>query len=119
MGSKAAVVVFGEAEPKRIFRDSAVIDRVKSQRLAEMVLGATLHEADFLALDLALWPDSGMVCAASLPEYEVVCSRELARRQPSELTEWISQVASGRDAYAVSCTALRTGGLSRSGRTVV
>lgn len=101
MGSKAAVVVFVEAEPERVFRDSVVIDRAKSQRLAEMALGATSHEAGLLALDLAVWPDSGMVCAASLPEYEVVCSRELARRQPSELTEWISQVASGRDAYAV------------------
>ncbi|WP_416518550.1 DUF6928 family protein [Streptomyces achromogenes] len=101
MGSKAAVVVFTDGEPRSIFRDSVVIDRAKSQHLAEVVLGATSHQINLLALDLAVWPDSGVVCAASLPGYEVVCSRELARRRPSELTEWISQLASGRDAYAV------------------
>ncbi|MGW4237326.1 DUF6928 family protein [Streptomyces sp. NPDC004749] len=101
MGSKAAVVVFAEAEPERAFREAVAIDHAKSKRLAETVLCTTSHETGLLPLDLAVWPDSGIVCAASLPGYEVVCSRELARHQPSELTEWISRLADGRDAYAV------------------
>lgn len=101
MGSKSAVVVFAEAEPRRAFRDAGLTDHDKSKRLAEITLGATAQETGLLTLDLAVWPDSGIVCAASLPECEVVCSRELARYRPSELTEWILRLANGRGAYAV------------------
>ncbi|MFI9773016.1 DUF6928 family protein [Streptomyces sp. NPDC052415] len=101
MGSKAAVVVFTASEPQGVFRDSGVIDRVRSQHLAETVLRAASCETSLFTLDLAVWPDIGVVCAASFPEYEVVCSQELARSQPSELTDWISHLAGGRDAYAV------------------
>ncbi|MFC7303223.1 DUF6928 family protein [Streptomyces monticola] len=101
MGSKAAVVVFAETEPKEAFRGPIVIDRDKSKHLAEMLLGVTSHEMGPLALDLAIWPNNGVVCAASLTGCEVICSRELARHQPSELSEWISSFAGGRDAYAV------------------
>ncbi|MFI1423176.1 DUF6928 family protein [Streptomyces sp. NPDC020731] len=101
MGSKAAVAVFTDADPKKAFRNIEVIDYAKSKHLAEMALGVALRETGLSALDLAVWPDSGSVCAASLPEFEIICSRKLARYRPSELTEWISRLAGGRDAYAV------------------
>ncbi|MFE0045677.1 DUF6928 family protein [Streptomyces albireticuli] len=95
------MVVFAEKNPKGAFRDSPVIDHAKSKHLAEMILGAASQEMGLLALDLAVWPETGVACAASLPEYEVACSRELARNRPSELTEWVSRLAGGRDTYAV------------------
>ncbi|MEV4926347.1 DUF6928 family protein [Streptomyces roseoverticillatus] len=101
MGSKAAMVVFTEAKPNRIFRNTSEINHTKSKHLAELTLGVASHEIDPIALDLAVWPDDGVTCAASFPKYEIVCSRELAQHKPSELTGQISRLAAGRNAYAV------------------
>ncbi|MFD7778815.1 DUF6928 family protein [Streptomyces sp. NPDC059753] len=101
MGSKAALVAFVEEGFERVFRGPLVIDHVKSKRLAETVLGGAARETGPIPLDLAVWPDVGVVSAASFPGYEIVCSRELARNQPSELTDWVSRVAEGRRTYAV------------------
>ncbi|MEV4740631.1 hypothetical protein [Streptomyces sp. NPDC049555] len=99
MGSKAAIVAFGEAGPSGMLRDVRGLDHVKSKFLAERLLGATSRELGLLDLDLAVWPDAEVVCAASFHEVDVLCSRVLARRRPSELTELISRLAAGRNAY--------------------
>ncbi|MFI2780100.1 DUF6928 family protein [Streptomyces sp. ALB3] len=101
MGSKAAVVMFVEVNPREVFQGDARIDHPKSKLLAEEILGTVAEEMEPLALDLAVWPSAGIVCAASFPGLEVVCSRELAQSQPSHLTEAISRLADGRDAYGV------------------
>lgn len=101
MGSKSAMVIFVEAGLNAPFRGASEIDHLRSQRLAEKVLGVASSEVGALPLDLAAWPDVGTVCAASLPGSEVVCSAQFARHRPSELTEWILGSADGKDAYAV------------------
>ncbi|MFB9903775.1 DUF6928 family protein [Allokutzneria oryzae] len=101
MGSKAALVVFAGVDSKKAFQGTPEIDRAKSKKLAESVLGAAVNETGLLALDLAVWPDSGVACVASFPGFEVFCCRGLARNRPSELTEQISRLAAGRDAYGV------------------
>lgn len=101
MGSKAAMVVFTGESLKGALHASVEIDQLKSQHLAEQLLGAPLYSLGLLPLDLAVWPDVGVACAASLHGFEVVCSRKLARNSSSELTEQISRLAAGRNAYGV------------------
>ncbi|MGW0522962.1 DUF6928 family protein [Crossiella sp. NPDC003009] len=45
--------------------------------------------------------DPGVVCTASLPGLDVVCSRALAKPRPSQLTDDVVGLADGRSAYAV------------------
>ncbi|MET9483281.1 hypothetical protein [Streptomyces sp. NPDC006638] len=101
MGSKAAVVMFVEADPREVFRNGLEINHLKSKLLAEEILGTAAHETEPVALDLAVWPSVGVACTASLPGLEVVCSRKLAKPHPSQLTEEISRLAAGRVAYGV------------------
>ncbi|SEE87956.1 MULTISPECIES: hypothetical protein [unclassified Streptomyces] len=101
MGSKAAVVVVAAGDPRQAFRRVQEIRHDKSKILAERVLGTAARATASLPLDLAVWPDSGTVCAAYLPEFEVICSRELAQSSPSHLTEMVCEWATGRHAYGV------------------
>lgn len=101
MGSKAAVVMFVERDPREVLLRDLVLDHSKSKSLAETILGSSADEVGMLRFDRAIWPSAGIACAASLPGLDVVCSRELARSRPSQLTEEISRMAAGRDAYGV------------------
>ncbi|MFF3541403.1 DUF6928 family protein [Streptomyces platensis] len=101
MGSKAAVVVVAEGDPREAFHRVQEIRHSKSKTLAERILGTAVRATELLPLDLAVWPDSGTVCAASLPGFEVICSRELAQSSPSRLTQMVSEWAEGRNAYGV------------------
>ncbi|MHC0430943.1 DUF6928 family protein [Streptomyces sp. O3] len=101
MGSKAAVVIFTDVDPRGVFQGGAGADRVKSRFLAEKAVKASVQELAPLPLDLAVWPGAGIVCAAHFSDFQVICSRELAREHPSALTEWISRMADGRNAYGV------------------
>ncbi|MFE1771397.1 DUF6928 family protein [Streptomyces sp. NPDC059008] len=101
MGSKAAVVVVAEGDPRDTFRSMPEIRFSRSKALAERVLGTAVRETEPLPLDLAVWPDSGTVCTASLPGFDVICSRELAQSSPSRLTEMIAKWATGGRAYGV------------------
>ncbi|WP_407657641.1 DUF6928 family protein [Kribbella turkmenica] len=95
------MVAFAELDSRRALRELRFIDRAESKRLAERVVGGASREMDPLPLDLAVWPPPGIVCAANLPAHDIVCFRDFARRRPSELTEQVSRLASGRNAYGV------------------
>jgi hypothetical protein len=84
-----------------VFRGELEIDRSRSEELAEAVLGTGVTEAGLLPLDLAIWPEPGIAAAAALPGLDIVSSRELAQYRPVELTEQVSRMADGRDAYGV------------------
>ncbi|CAM5530754.1 MULTISPECIES: DUF6928 family protein [Streptomyces] len=101
MGSKAAIVAFADEHPRNILRREPEIDLQKARLLAEEVLGATASETELLPLDLAAWPSPGTVCTASFPGLEIVCSRDLAKANPSQLTEYVARRAAGRTAYGV------------------
>ncbi|OKI08107.1 hypothetical protein A6A06_35240 [Streptomyces sp. CB02923] len=101
MGSKAVIVAFVEEDSRGVFRRDLKIDQRESKLLAEGVLGATACESEILPLSLAAWPDPGTVCAASYSGLEVICSRNFAKPNPSQLTEDIVRRAGGRTAYGV------------------
>ncbi|WP_405059320.1 hypothetical protein OG474_42260 [Kribbella sp. NBC_01505] len=101
MGSKAGVIMFAERDPREVFQGDLTIDQAQSQRLAEGVLGAAAEEVEILPLDLAIWPNPGIVGAASFEGLELVSSLGFARSRPSELTEVVSRLSAGRDAYGV------------------
>lgn len=93
--------MFVESDPREVFSGNLVIDHSKSRLLAEEILGTSADEIEMLRLDRAIWPKVGIAAAASLPGLDVVGSRELAQSRPSQLTEKISRLAAGRDAYGV------------------
>ncbi|MEW1640207.1 hypothetical protein AB0469_39900 [Streptomyces sp. NPDC093801] len=93
--------MFVEANPREVLQGDARINHQKSKALAEKILGVVTEETDRLPLDLAIWPGEEIACAASFPGLDVVCSRQLAQPQPSRLTETVSRLADGRDAYGV------------------
>jgi len=101
VGSKAAIVAFVAGEPREAFRGASDIDPESSRRLAEKILGGQAQPSGALPLDRAVWPEDGVVCAASFPGVEVVCCRWLAQDRPSDLTGQISRLAEGRNAYGV------------------
>lgn len=103
MGSKAGIIVFAEASvsAKEGFRSAADIDSRKSRELAEAILGHPVEEIEEIDLDRAIWADPGIICAASLPGLDVVCSRDLGDDHPSSLTEDLTCLAAGRTIYGV------------------
>ncbi|MFI5733145.1 DUF6928 family protein [Kribbella sp. NPDC051587] len=101
MGSRAAVIMFADQAPREVLQAEPVIDEGRSRRLAESLLGGAAEQVEALGLDLALWPERGLVTAASASGVDIVCSREFARNRPSELTADVLRLSGGRDAYGV------------------
>lgn len=101
MGSKSAILVLAEAKPGEKLQEVSARGQNVSKLFAEKLLGRVAPSVRLLPLDLAVWPDFGAVCAASIPGIDIVCSRELLRRNPSELTELVGELAPGREGYAV------------------
>ncbi|MFC8205083.1 DUF6928 family protein [[Kitasatospora] papulosa] len=95
------MVVFAERGAQRINSGEGGIDLPKSERLAEALLGTAVQAKGLLPLDLAVWPSPNVVCAASLASQEIICARDLAKNEPSRLTDAICSLAAGRSAYGV------------------
>ncbi|GAA0613479.1 DUF6928 family protein [Kribbella sandramycini] len=101
MGSKAAVVAFGQAGRWPVFTDSVVVDEPGSRQLARTVLEPDAVATGSIGLDLAVWPEAGISCVAKLYAHEIFSSRELAIYRPSELADWVGRIADARAAAAV------------------
>ncbi|WP_232251236.1 DUF6928 family protein [Actinoalloteichus sp. GBA129-24] len=96
------MVVFSEGYAKEAFRvPFPKIDASRAKSLAETVLGGPVREAEPLSLDLAVWPDEGVVCVASFAGLDVIFSRALVRSRPSLLAGTISPLAQKGNAYVV------------------
>ncbi|MBP2337368.1 hypothetical protein JOF41_003546 [Saccharothrix coeruleofusca] len=101
MGTKAAMVVFSENDPRKSFRVHLKLNRGESRRLAEKFFGSVVEEVRTRSLDDAVWPAPGIMCVAHFGELEIICSRELGLRQPSQLTDRIRDLAGNKRAYGV------------------
>jgi hypothetical protein len=101
MGSKAAIVMFADRDHLSGFRGNLVADQERSEVFAGKILASKAVQVGALSLDAAVWPGKELLCAASFAGFEVACLRRFAQRHPSRLTEEISRLAAGRDAYGV------------------
>ncbi|WP_410578150.1 DUF6928 family protein [Amycolatopsis sp. lyj-108] len=101
MGSKSAILVLSDVEPAAILRDISGKGQAESKALAERIAGSVSSDARLLPLDLAVWPEPGVVCVSSVAGLQVICSRGFITRTPSELTRLVGELAPDKKGYAV------------------
>ncbi|MFF8848005.1 DUF6928 family protein [Streptomyces sp. NPDC015127] len=101
MGSKSAILVLAEGDPRSVLRPGMAAEISDAKSLAEDFFDGPFESTTNVTLEEAVWPEPGMVCTGRFTGADIICARELVPAQPSDLTADIALLAEGRNAYAV------------------
>ncbi|MGW0703755.1 DUF6928 family protein [Streptomyces sp. NPDC002867] len=101
MGSKSAILVFAEGDPRDALHPGITAEISDAKSLAEDFFDGPFESATYVTLEEAVWPEPGMVCTGRFTGVDIICARDLVPTQPSDLNSDIVRLADDRNAYAV------------------